>query len=165
MRTRTHFKTHFVSLVSGVQSRCLRPFFASSKSQESKSEVVVRKRTRQCALGPILRHTLNLWCLGSNLDVWDHFSHLQNLRYQNLRLSITKQHGPDLVIAVTKLVFLLPTFWCGRTPPVRRCPRLLPCVPAQNFRHFFLLKVGAKIPFHLFSSLLGEFQKPSGNNH
>ena len=51
MRTRTHFKTHFVSLVSGVQSRCLRPFFTSTESQESKSEVAVHSRSRQCALG------------------------------------------------------------------------------------------------------------------
>ena len=52
--------------------------------EESKSEVSLRNRTRQCALGPILRHTLYLWCLGSNLDVWDHFSHLQNLMNPNL---------------------------------------------------------------------------------
>ena len=47
MRTRTHFRTHFVSLVSGVQSRCLRPFFASTESQESKSDMNI---ARQCAL-------------------------------------------------------------------------------------------------------------------
>ena len=47
MRTRTHFKTHFVSLLSGVQSKCVRPFFASTESQESKSDMNI---ARQCAL-------------------------------------------------------------------------------------------------------------------
>ena len=47
MRTRTHFKTHFVSLVSGVRCRCMRPFFASTESQESKSDMNI---ARQCAL-------------------------------------------------------------------------------------------------------------------
>ena len=47
MRTRTHFKTHFVSLVSGVQSKCVRPFFASTESQESESDMNI---ARQCAL-------------------------------------------------------------------------------------------------------------------
>ena len=44
----------------------MRPFFASTESQESKSEVAVRNKTRQCAQGPILRPNLYL-CLGSNL--------------------------------------------------------------------------------------------------
>ena len=39
MRTRTHFRTHFVSLVSGVHSKCVRPFFASTESQETKSDM------------------------------------------------------------------------------------------------------------------------------
>ena len=46
MRTRTHFKTHFVSLVSGVQSNCVRPFFASTKSQESKSKYFMAMRIK-----------------------------------------------------------------------------------------------------------------------
>ena len=73
-----------VSQLPVVGSEHVRTLFDSTQSQESKSEVAVRNRTRQCALGPILRHTLYLWCLGSNLDVWDHFSHLQNLRNPNL---------------------------------------------------------------------------------
>ena len=48
----------------------VRTLFDSTQSQESKSEVGLRNGTRQCALGPILRHALYLlWCLGSNLDV------------------------------------------------------------------------------------------------
>ena len=39
MCTRTHFKTHSVSLVSRVQSRCVRPFFTSTESQASKSDM------------------------------------------------------------------------------------------------------------------------------
>ena len=59
MRTRTHFKTHFVSLVSVVQSRCVRSFFASTESQESKSEVGLCNGTRQCAPSAYfaLKHT------------------------------------------------------------------------------------------------------------
>ena len=45
MRARTHFKTHFVSLVSVVQSKCVRPFFTSTESQESKSDIA-----RQCSI-------------------------------------------------------------------------------------------------------------------
>ena len=52
-----------------VRFEHVRTLFDSTQSQESKSEVSLRNRTRQCALGPILRHTLYLWCLGSNLDV------------------------------------------------------------------------------------------------
>ena len=37
MRTRTQFKTYSVSLVSGVQSIYVRPFFTSTESEESKS--------------------------------------------------------------------------------------------------------------------------------
>ena len=47
MHTRTHFKRDIVSLVSGLQSRCLRPFFTSTESQESKSDMNI---AWQCAL-------------------------------------------------------------------------------------------------------------------
>ena len=58
-----------VSQLPVVRSEQVRTLFVSTQSQESKSEVSLRNRTQQCALGPILRHTLYLWCLGSNLDV------------------------------------------------------------------------------------------------
>ena len=67
-----------------VRSEHVRTLFDSTQSQESKSEVSVRNRTRQSALGPILRHTLYLWCLGSNV--------LSDLTM------------PELVIADSKLV-------------------------------------------------------------
>ena len=47
MLTRTHFNTHFLSLVSGVQYRCVRPFSASTESQESKSDIDI---AQQCTL-------------------------------------------------------------------------------------------------------------------
>ena len=53
--------------------------------QESKYEAGSRNRTRQCALGPILRPHLYLWCPWSNFNMWHHFLHLQNLRNLNLR--------------------------------------------------------------------------------
>ena len=62
MRTRTHFKTHFVSLVSVVQSRCVRPFFASTESQESKSDMNI---ARQCALRYSI---LDQCCLSQSLS-------------------------------------------------------------------------------------------------
>ena len=58
-----------VSQLPVVRSEHVRTIYDSTQSQESKSEVAVRNRTRQCALGPILRHTLYLWCLGSDVDV------------------------------------------------------------------------------------------------
>ena len=51
-----------VSQLPVVTSAHVRTLFDSTQSQESKSEVIVRNRTRQCALGPILRNTLYLWC-------------------------------------------------------------------------------------------------------
>ena len=52
-----------------VRSEHVGPFFDSTQSQVSYSEVSLRNGTRQCALGPIMGPTLYLWCLGSNLDV------------------------------------------------------------------------------------------------
>ena len=52
-----------------VRFEHVRTLFDSTQSQESKSEVGSRNGTRQCALGPILRHTLYLWCPWSNLDM------------------------------------------------------------------------------------------------
>ena len=80
----THFKTHSVSLVSLVQSWHVRPFFASTESQESKSEIAVRNKTWQCALWPILRTKFLLWCLWWNLRVWYFFSHLEIWPYKTL---------------------------------------------------------------------------------
>ena len=45
MCTMTYFRTHSVSLVSGVQSRCVRPFFASTESQESKSDMNIARQS------------------------------------------------------------------------------------------------------------------------
>ena len=69
VRTKAHFKTPFVSLVSVVQSQHVTPFFASTESQESKSNIGLHNRTRQCALRPILRPPLYLSCPWSNLDM------------------------------------------------------------------------------------------------
>ena len=63
---------NYPALCLGLSVSQSQPLFDSTQSQESKSEVSLRNGTRQCALGPILRHTLYLWCLGSNLHVWDH---------------------------------------------------------------------------------------------
>ena len=76
MRTRTHFKTHFVSLVSVVQSRCVRPFFASTESQESKSDMNIAQQ----------------WTLG-------YIQAIQAMLYSRSMLS-----EPELVIAESKLV-------------------------------------------------------------
>ena len=43
-----------VSQLPVVGSEHVRTLFDSTQSQESKSEVAVRNKTRQCALGPIL---------------------------------------------------------------------------------------------------------------
>ena len=48
-----------------VRFEHVRSLSDSTQSQESKSEVGSRNRTRQCALGPILRPPLYLWCLRS----------------------------------------------------------------------------------------------------
>ena len=48
-----------VSQLPVVGSEHVRTLFDSTQSQESKSEVGVRNRTRQCALGPILRQEVN----------------------------------------------------------------------------------------------------------
>ena len=65
-----YFKLYFaVSQLPVVRFEHVRTLFDSTQSQESKSDVRLRNGTWQCALGPILRHTLYLWCLGSNLDV------------------------------------------------------------------------------------------------
>ena len=69
MRTKTHFMSFAVSQLPVVQFEHVRTLFDSTQSQESKSEISLRKGARQCALGPILGPTLYLWCLGSNLDV------------------------------------------------------------------------------------------------
>ena len=58
-----------VSQLPVVRFEHVRTLFDSTQSQESKSEARLRNRTRQCALGPILKHTQYLWCLGYNLDV------------------------------------------------------------------------------------------------
>ena len=58
-----------VSQLPVVRFEHVRTLFDSTQSQESKSDVSMRNRMRQCELGPILRPTLYLWCLGSNLDV------------------------------------------------------------------------------------------------
>ena len=50
LRTKTLFKTLYLTLVPVVQSGCVRTFFSGIFSQESKSEVDVRKKTRHCAL-------------------------------------------------------------------------------------------------------------------
>ena len=92
MRIKTHFKTPFVSLVSLVQSGHVTPFFASTESQESKSDISLCNRTRQCALRPILRPLLYLWCPLSNLDMLHHFLHLHNLRNPNL-ISFVQQNA------------------------------------------------------------------------
>ena len=93
MRTKTHFKTRNVALVSVVGFEHVRTLFDSTQSQESKSDISLCNRTRQCALRPILRPPLYLWCPWSNLDMWHHFLHLQNLRNPNLILSCTTKHG------------------------------------------------------------------------
>ena len=51
MRTMTLFKTQFVSLLSGVQSRYVRSSFASTESQESKFDINI---ARQYVLGNAL---------------------------------------------------------------------------------------------------------------
>ena len=58
-----------VSQLPVVRFEHVRTLFDSTQSQESKSEVSLRNKTRQCALGPILGPTLYLWCLWSNLNV------------------------------------------------------------------------------------------------
>ena len=73
-----------VSHLPMVRFEHVRSFFDSTQSQESKFDIASHNRTRQCALGPILRPPLYLWCPWSNLDMLHHFLHLQNLRNPNL---------------------------------------------------------------------------------
>ena len=67
----THpLKLYFaISQLSVVRFEHVRTLFDSTQSQESNSDIGLRNRTRQCALGPILGPTLYLWCLWSNLNV------------------------------------------------------------------------------------------------
>ena len=86
MWTRTHFKTplYFAfSQLPVVGFEHVRSFFDSTQSQESKFDIALHNRTRQCALRPILRPPLYLSCPWSNLDMWHHFLQLQNLRNPN----------------------------------------------------------------------------------
>ena len=36
-------------------------------------DLIKQSELSQCTLGPSIRRNLYLWCLGSHLDVWDHF--------------------------------------------------------------------------------------------
>ena len=45
-----------LSLAFVVRFGHVRPFFGGSGSQEFNSDIGAHKKTRQCALGPILRH-------------------------------------------------------------------------------------------------------------
>jgi len=82
----THpLKLYFaISQLPVVRFEHVRTLFDSTQSQESKSDISLCNRTRQCALRPILRPPLYLWCPWSNLDMLHHFLHLQNLRNPNL---------------------------------------------------------------------------------
>ena len=54
--------TYFaVSQLPVVRFEHVRSLFDSTQSQKSKSGISLRKRMRQCALGPILRPNLYLW--------------------------------------------------------------------------------------------------------
>ena len=82
-----------VSQLPVVGFEHVRTLFDSTQSQESKYDIGLRNGTRQCALRPILRPPLYLWCLWSNLNMWHHFLHLQNLRNPNLRLPCATKRG------------------------------------------------------------------------
>ena len=90
---KTLFKTWSVSLLSVVQSRLVIPFFASTKSQEFNYGISARNRTRHCALRHFLRPDPYLWCPWSNLDIWNHFLHLQNLRNSIMASVCTTKRG------------------------------------------------------------------------
>jgi len=95
----THLPTHplklyfAISQLPVVRFEHVRTLFDSTQSQESKSDISLCNRTRQCALRPILRPPLYLWCPWSNLDMLHHFLHLQNLRNPNLILVCATEHG------------------------------------------------------------------------
>ena len=80
MRTMTFFKTWFLTLVSVVQSLSVRPFFASTESQEYNSDIVSHNITRNCAQGPILRHDLFIWSKWLYLTIWYDFFYVWKLR-------------------------------------------------------------------------------------
>ena len=73
-----------VSMDPVVRFEHMRTLSDSTQSQEFNFYIGSRNRMQQCALGPILRHNLYVWCPRSNLCVWDHFWHLQNFRIPNL---------------------------------------------------------------------------------
>ena len=92
--TTTHpLKLYFaITQLAVVRLEHVRSLFDSSQSQESKSEVGSRNGMWQCALGPILRPPVYLWCHWSNLNMRHHFLHLQNLRFPNLRSASATEH-------------------------------------------------------------------------
>ena len=93
MRTKTHFMSFAVSQLPVVQFEHVRTLFDSTQSQESKSEISLRKRARQCALLTILCPLLFLSSLWSNLSMWGHFLIVLNLRNPNLRSACAKERG------------------------------------------------------------------------
>ena len=56
LRTKTLFKTLYLTLVPVVQSGCVRTFFSGIFSQESKSEVDVHKKNAALRTKTHLRH-------------------------------------------------------------------------------------------------------------
>ena len=84
MRTRTHFETQSVSLgVLGPIFTCETIFCIYRISEIQIWYRFVQKNAAMCTRTHFKTHSVYL-CLGSNLDMWDHFLHLHNLRNPNL---------------------------------------------------------------------------------
>ena len=60
------------------------PLLSMRLEISGRKKIFPRNRTRQCALGPFLRPNMYIWCYWSNLGMWYHFLHVQNLRNPNM---------------------------------------------------------------------------------
>ena len=108
---KTHFKTWYASLVFLVQSQNVIPIFASTEPQEINYDIGVHNKTRHWALRHILGPDMYLWCLWSNLGMWYHFLHLQNLRNSIMTLLIiieicllVRTYGVKLVLLLVQIL-------------------------------------------------------------
>ena len=84
-----------------VRSEHVRTLFDSTQSQKSKSEVGVRNRTRQCALGPIL--IMRPFCIYiiSGIQIVNEYCAAMHIKILYIRSMLSET---ELVIAESKLV-------------------------------------------------------------
>ena len=92
-----------VSQLPVVRSEHVRTLFDSTQSQESESEVCVRKFYAATRIKTHLDNTLYLSSLWSDLSKWGHFLIVLNLRKSNLRSSLSQLSQIELLKSLSSL--------------------------------------------------------------